>query len=47
MGEKYSVYEYPTIVLINSEGYIIRRYVGFLGNNAESDLSKTLNEIFK
>lgn len=44
---KYGISVYPTLILINREGYIIGRYVGFSEDNSESDLDKKLNEIFK
>ena len=44
---KYNVLQYPTTILINSNGEIIGRYINFPDDGSESDLDKKLKELFK
>ena len=46
LGMKYSIWEYPTSILINKKGTIIGRYADG-ENHSESDLDMKLAEIFK
>lgn len=46
-GIKYGVTEIPTAILINKQGNIIGRYVGYSKDDAPSDLNKKLIEIFR